>query len=159
MLGQSAPMKRVQVLAVKFKSTGAIGDFSYMKDLEEFRNTLFIFNDNVAHHTTAITGGGNAVMRQYNKYALMRPLSAGIPTGINGGFVELNEEVKQIVDDSITEIKELIEKHSYDTIVYSAHKQKTINFKGKEEPLLGTSIFHVDEEVLKYITAKIYSLQ
>ena len=58
----------------------------------EFKNCLFIFNDNVEYHMSNRKGAGNAIIRQYNKHSqrcigsesysnLEKPMSAGISTG------------------------------------------------------------------------------
>jgi hypothetical protein len=81
---------------------------------------------------------------------LDKPRSAGIPTGTLkfGGFTKLDEDVKTIIDDSINEIKELIEKYKFDTVYFSQDSS------GK----LGTSIFKVNQDVINYITEQIFNL-
>ena len=62
------------------------------------------------------------------------------------GYTHLTEDVKKVIDRCITEIKEIIQKHGYKKIYYSA---KTPN------GLLGTSIFKVGDDVIDYITSQI----
>ncbi len=142
----------MKVIGIKFEEKDKIGDFEYMNEQEEYKNSLFIFNDNEEYHNTCRRGAGNAVMRKYNKYNknLEKPKSAGIPTGTlsDGGYTELNNEVKTTIDSAFEEIKELIKLHNYDTIYYSVGKNNK----------LGTSIFVVDEEVINYIDHLINSL-
>ena len=141
------------VIPVVFKESHEYGDFNFMIKLEEYNDSLFIFNDNTEEHETSKRGGGNAIIRPYNKYCPMSeyPRSAGIPTGTreDGGFKELNDNNKKIIDSSFDEIHELIEKHNYKRIFYSG---------SKDSDLIGTSIFEVNTEVLEYITNKIKDL-
>ena len=114
-------------------------------------NSIFIFNDNIEHNKTNRTGGGNAIMRKYNKYSSLEiPKSAGIPTGSirTGGFEKFNQNVKNIIDNAIDDIIELINLHKYTHLYYSAELTGEI----------GTSIFVVNEKVTEYITYKIFNL-
>ncbi len=143
----------MKITGTIFTNKNEIGDFMWMKDQKEYNNSLFIFNDNTEYHNTNKRGGGNAIMRKYNKYntSLDKPISAGIPTGSleNGGFMEFNQEVKKIIDESFEEIKELITKYNYTEIIYSADKNGS----------LGTNIFEVNKDVINYITNLIKSLE
>jgi hypothetical protein len=141
----------VKVIGTIYEGNNKLGDFNWMIKQTEFKNCLFIFNDNVEHQGSNRKGAGNAIIRQYNKHSnLAKPMSAGIPTGTlsKGGFDELSEEVKTLIDDCIIGIKELIEKYKYETVYFSADKN------GK----LGTSIFEVNKDVINYITEKIMLL-
>jgi hypothetical protein len=143
----------MKVIGVVFNKRNEFGDFYWMIHQEEYSNCLFIFNDNIEHHFTNRLGFGNAIIRKFNKFNtdLEKPMSHGIPTGTlsYGGFTELSNDVKVIIDESIKEINELLIKYKYDTIYFS---------KDKKEDKLGTSIFNVNEDVIQYITKKIYSL-
>lgn len=144
-------MSDIQVIGVKYVCPNRFGDFEYMYKLEEFSDSLFIFNDNEEYHDTCSGGIGNAIMRRYNKYSKLEiPRSAGIPTGTLqlGGYKKLDKYTQMQIDNSINEIKELIKIYKYKRIFFSS------NFDGK----LGTSIFEVDSNVLLYITNQIYSL-
>ena len=125
------------------------GDFNWMIKQPEFDDILFIFNDNEEYHNTNVKGGGNAIIRKYNKYntKLLKPRSVGIPTGTlkYGGYNELNEHTKKQIDLAIDEIKEIIIKFNYKKICYSINKNGSF----------GTSIFDVDEKVKEYILNKI----
>lgn len=151
-----------ELIGSVFKGFGKEGDFSWMIKQPEYQKTLFIFNDNTEDHTNYCRGGGNAVMRPFNKYNPEShedgefPRSAGIPTGDRwgknaGGFTELDDNVKKIINDSIDEIRELIQKYNYDKVIYSSEK--------KPNDILGTGIFDVDKEVLEYVTEKIHELK
>lgn len=144
----------LQIFGVQYAKPDEFGDFSWMCEQEDFKNALFIFNDNEEHHNTDIEGAGNAVMRKYNKYSQLGiPRSAGIPTGSYGlfhcgGYDELNLHVKTQIDNSIQEIIQLIRTYNYPLLIFSCDKNG----------LLGTGIFKVDPNVIKYITQQIYSL-
>ena len=114
-------------------------------------DALFIFNDNEEYNQSCVRGGGNAIIRKYNKHSsLDRPRSVGIPTGTleDGGYEKLTQKVKRIVDNSIEEIKYLLSNFKYKRLFFSSDNN------GK----LGTKIFVVDENVINYITKQIYSL-
>lgn len=142
----------VQVIGIKFTSLGEYGDFAWMCHQSKYANSLFIFNDNEEYHGTDLAGSGNAIMRMFNKYAenIEKPLSAGVPTGTisSGGYNKYTPKVKKTIDEAFEEIIELIEIHRYHTIYFSAE------LDGK----MGTSIFAVDQQVIEYITSRIYNL-
>jgi hypothetical protein len=141
----------VKIIGSIYTGNNTVGDFNWMIKQSDYTNCLFIFNDNIEHHLTNKKGGGNAIIRQYNKFSsLDKPRSAGIPTGTlkNGGFTILDEEVKVIIDNSISVIKDLIQKYKFDTVYFSQDSS------GK----LGTSIFKVNQDVIDYITEQIYKL-
>lgn len=141
----------IQVIGVKFVKPNQFGDFNWMSNQEEYSDALFIFNDNEEYHNTCRGGAGNAVMRRYNKYSkLSKPKSAGIPTGTleYGGYQKLDKYSLTQIDNAIDEIIQLIHKHKYKQIYYSSE------LDGK----LGTSIFVVNDKVIKYITYRLFSL-
>ncbi len=135
-----------------FSGPGKLGDFNWMCNQPEYVNALFIFNDNEEFHETCRAGGGNAIMRKYNKYNknLEKPKSAGIPTGTLtlGGYTQLDAHVIKVVDKAIEEIRELIKNYNYDGIYYAVAPN------GK----LGTGLFDVGKDVVEYIDGKINSL-
>jgi hypothetical protein len=120
----------VKVIGIQFEGYNKLGDFNYMCELEEYKDTLFIFNDNEEYHNTCKKGAGNAIMRQYNKHntELNKPKSAGIPTGTlkNCGYSELNNYVKNVVNQSVNKIKDLIKKYNYEKIYYSVGKDNKL---------------------------------
>lgn len=142
---------KVQVIGIKYNRNGIFGDFKWMCAREEYENSLFLFNDNEEYHYTCRSGAGNAIMRRYNKHSdLDIPISAGIPTGTlaRGGYSKLTTRTKTCIDDAFKEIDELLSKYKYSRIYYSA----------ETDGLLGTSIFRVDPDVIKYISVKIFNL-
>lgn len=115
-----------------------------------FQKSLFIFNDNFSEHYSSKKGSGNAVLRQFNQYSGGQIRSFGIPTGhYRTGYSSL-EEGKVNIDRCFEELIALLKTGNYDSIVYS------INLAN--DPLLGTGIFQVSPEVLKYITKRIMEL-
>ena len=151
--------KRIQIpiFGVEFNGetmTGEFGDFAWMINQKDYKNSLFIFNDNEEDHSTPNKGGGNATIRPYNKYGyqargLPQPRSAGISTGTLGkGYISLSDDVKSYIDGCVREIKDLLRRHQYDSIYFS--------IDGNEE--LGTGIFKVDKKVKEYIKTQILSL-
>lgn len=139
----------VHIIAVKY--TGTSSDFEIMMNEHMYENALFIFNDNFVEHTTFKKGSGNAKMRKYNNYSqFSRPRSFGIPTGhYRNGYTSL-EECQHDLLTIFNELDNILSLYQYDTIVYS------IDSLGN--PILGTAIFRVDIEVLKFITKHILSL-
>jgi hypothetical protein len=144
-------MFNIQLIGVKFAKPNSFGDFNWMCHQNKYLDTLFIFNDNEEYHNTCRGGAGNAIMRKYNKYSnLNKPKSAGIPTGTleHGGYQSLNAHSVKQIDEAFDEIIELINIFKYKQIYYSSE------LDGK----LGTSIFNVNDKVIKYITNKLFGL-
>lgn len=141
----------IQVIGIKFSKPNQFGDFYWMSKQDEFAGSLFIFNDNEEHHNTNKRGAGNAIMRSFNKYSNnVPPKSAGIPTGTlsYGGYELFDPRTKKQIDDAFDEIIDLIKIHNYHTVYFSSE------LDGK----LGTSIFQVNEKVIRYITFRLYQL-
>lgn len=145
----------IQIYGTIFYEREKYGDFKHMIKTNKYNDALFIYNDNEEQYNSCscVSGGGNAVIRSYNIYnkTLKEPLSFGIPTGTlnDGGYEQLNLKNKKIIDDSIKNIYYIITKYNKKRIFYSSK-----DFSG----ILGTGIFQVSQDVLKYITKKLYSL-
>lgn len=133
------------------KYDGPAMDFLNLMRQVSFQRSIFIFNDNYLEHYTSKRGSGNAVLRQFNKFSGSSfPRSVGIPTGnYRNGYTYL-EEGKAHIDEGFQELIELINTGNYDSILYS------INVAN--DALLGTGIFQVSRDVLKYITKRILEL-
>lgn len=144
----------MKVKGIIYKGKNIYGDFNWMIKQKKYKKVLFIFNDNIEKHFTNQKGKGNAIIRQYNKYnrKIEIPQSAGIPTGSlkEKGFKTLDDDTKCIIKCAIEEIKNLLKKYKYEKIFFSADKS------GKR---LGTSLFSPGEDVIDYITKKIYKLE
>jgi hypothetical protein len=140
----------VRVIGIDFVGRNKEGDFNYMIKRKEYEDSLFIFNDNEQDHTSTIPGGGNAIIRPFNRYSgLAVPRSAGIPTGRAGGYPSLTSSSKDVIDSAMDEIRDLIRIHGFRRVFYSADEN------GK----LGTSIFVVGEDIRDYITDQIRDLE
>ena len=125
-------------------------NFELMIRKDEFKDTLFLFNDNTFHHKTNMRGCGNAGIRPFNIYSsLSKPRSAGIITGNSEGFSSL-DECKDIIDKCFDSIQELIDKHGYTSLMYSADSLNN--------PIIGSGIFEISDEVKSYITRRIYDI-
>lgn len=141
-----------------FTERGLYGDFEMMIQDPCYEDSLFIFNDNVKDHKTAFRGAGNAVVRPYNRYGKydVYPRSSGIPTGYSrssGGYKTLTLSAQKEIDDSVDEIRKLIDEYRYTRIFFSAEPAV-----GVCRPQIATSIFKIGNDVREYITAQIYSL-
>ena len=155
MPGASDNPSPLKVSGVIFSGPRKYGDFSWMMIQEEYQNALFVFNDNEQQYKAhrddpasiegCMAGGGNAIIRPYQCEA--KPRAAGIPTGPN--YHSLTPEVKQIVDEAIAAIRDIVLKNGYNQIFYSA------NAEGK----LGTHIFAPGDDVKTYILQQLKSLE
>ena len=145
----------IQINSIVFTKLGKFGDFNHMICSNNYNNALFIYNDNVESYLSKSykKGAGNAIIRQYNKYNLQldKPHSAGIPTGTleDGGFDELTNDNKLIIDSCITDIENIIKEYNLTELYYSTNDLSGI---------IGQSIFEVDDNVRSYITNEIHKL-
>lgn len=140
----------MNVIGTVFTKKGVVGDFDWMIRSGQYENALFLYNDDEMRQHWVKAGMGNAVIRKYNHYAVNRPRSAGILTGTSGsGYSELTAEIKDKIEACFHIIREILTRHRYDTVYYSAVEPNG---------LLGTSIFEVHPDVIQYITQKIRDL-
>lgn len=133
----------------------SFGNFNDMIKQSEYKDVLFIFNDNLEDFKSQSCqiGGGNAIIRPYQ--CLKVPRATGIPTGTNGvGFTSLdqivdekNNTAKYYIDVSLLKIKDIIEKNDYGNIFYSS------DMNGN----LGHGIFIVSPEVVNYISEQLHN--
>ena len=155
-LSDSNDVSNIKVCHSQFSRIGYKGDFLWEIKQNIEPKTLYIFNDNENDHPTAVRGGGNAVIRPFNRHGykekgIMYPRSAGISTGdYRGGYQLLSRDVKEHIDECIKEIKSLLSTGNYDTIKYSS-----CDDRGS----LGTGIFRVCEDVKEYIVDELKSLK
>jgi hypothetical protein len=141
----------MKVIGTVFVRKNCVGDFEWMIESGDYENALFIFNEDEWRQKWKKAGLGNAVIRKYNKYAVLKPRSVGVLTGTKfGGYEELNYEIKGAIDECMEDIIYTIKKYNYDTIYYSSEIPNG---------LLGTSIFNVNKDVLEYITTQLHGLQ
>jgi hypothetical protein len=144
------------LIPIIYNPKDKLTDYNYLIKQYDNKDALFIFNDNYIHHKTDIKGGGNAIVRPYNKYGKFKskPKSAGITTGLYEGFIYLDDiidskNVKEIIDSDINEIRELIKKHNYNKIYFSYDKKNDT---------IGTGIFNVGKKVKEYIYSSLLTL-
>jgi len=146
----------ISIIGTIFTNVKSYGDYFHMIQSGQYNDSLFIYNDNEEsyYNDSYRKGAGNACIRVFNKFNPefnKNPMSIGIPTGTlrDGGYDDLNENNKNIIDHCINQIINLITKHNKKRLFYSAK-----NMTG----ILGSGIFEIDDNVLKYITHKIYAL-
>ncbi|MEO5838237.1 MAG: NADAR domain-containing protein, partial [Acidimicrobiales bacterium] len=92
------------------------GDLGAMLDLPEYKDALFIFNDNerqfrehLQHGPGAnlcVAGSGNAKIRHLQCQA--NPRVMGVPTGDGGGYASLTPHVRHVVKEATDQIKVLL---------------------------------------------------
>jgi hypothetical protein len=126
------------------------GDFGWMIVQPEYADALFIFNDNeqqfYAHKQHApgsgqcTPGGGNAIIRPYQCRLPQR--AAGVPTGSHGGYPQLDDHVRGVIDDALSVIAALVAAGRFNRMIYSA---------ANDEGDLGTGIFDVGVDVRRYV--------
>lgn len=121
-------------------------DFSRMILEDAYADALFVFNDNVgafeAFHRHdpggCEAGGGNAAIRPHQCTAV--PRAAGIPTG--PGFDALDDVNRALIDRAVAYIAQVVRDEGYARVIYSA--------SAHDPDRIGTSIFHVGEDVRRY---------
>ena len=163
------PKTKIPIYYVVFTGPNQLGDYNYMIKQPEYKNTLFIFNDNKKQHYSWDKGSGNAVIRPYNYYGwwkiigLTKPLSAGISTGdgmsSDKGYQQLDTDTLHEINLRVDNIRStLLTKFTYDQIIYSGTNKQNPKFKSDSEDLLGISKYEVSKKVREYITQQIKCL-
>ena len=158
------PKTNIPIYYVVFRGPNRLGDYNYMIKQPEYKNTLFIFNDNEKDHYTWDKGSGNAEIRPYNYYGwkklgLTKPLSAGIPTGDDKGYTQLDKDTLFQINKAINDIGTIVETFkSYDQIIYSGTNNQIPQFKSDPEDLIGIGKYEVSKKVREYITQQIKCL-
>ena len=149
----------VNIVGTKFTKPNWFGDFKHMiieNISQNNHESLYIYNDNEECQNNKSYGGGkgNAIIRKFNCYNpdyKNKPYSIGVPTGTlkSGGYTELNDNSKKYIDYIIQEIKKLLNLHKYKYVYYSID-----DISGN----IGTYIFEVNDDVIKYITREIHKI-
>lgn len=137
--------KKVRIVGVKH-TPNTFTDFEIMMHHEDYKNALFIFEDNETEKQTQRRGPNNATIRHYNIHnkQLSRPLSFGIPVANYRNGYQTFEEGINIVNNACLELKRIFEEGGYDTIVYS--------IENLNSPLIDTTPFIVNNDIKRYIT-------
>ena len=148
----------MELVGSVFTGRGRAGDFGWMIEQPEYADALFVFNDNEEQFRAyqrdrtggagCSRGGGNAVIRPYR--CADPPRAAGVPTGAHGGgYRELTDAVRAVIDDAFAVIGELLASGRYARVFYSADADGG----------LGTGIFTVAGDVKAYIVDKLRALE
>ena len=143
----------MQLIGSTFAGGGQPGDFTWMIRQPEYRDALFIFNDNEEQlraylldptsRAGSAAGGGNAAIRPYR--SLDPPQAAGIPTGSHGsGYPRLTDEVRAVIAEALAVVADLVATGRYQRVIYSSEPGST---------RLGTGIFEVGDDVKDHIVA------
>jgi hypothetical protein len=145
----------VHVCGEVFDGVGKVGDFNWMVQQPEYKDTLFVFNDNTGQFDDhrkvpnvgpgCDAGGGNAIIRPYQ--CKDPPRALGIPTG--PGFDKLTPEAKAYIDKAVDQIAATVRKYTYARVIYNA-----ADASGR----MGTHIFPVGDDVKDYIVARLQAI-
>jgi hypothetical protein len=145
----------IKVYGFVFEGVGKVGDFNWMIRQPEFKDVLFVFNDNTEQFDDHLrhpnsgpgceAGGNNAVIRPYQ--CENPPRALGMPTG--PGFDRLSPEVKAYIDKATNQITATVKSHGYTRVFYNA---------ADASGGLGTRIFSVGDDVKDYIVAQLRTL-
>ena len=136
----AAPVYSVGFSA-RFDAAGA-GRLRWLAKQPAYRNSLFVFRDDVTNHTTRVQpteddptgmqGNGDASLRPLNRLGwylkvvdgapLRAPLSAGVPTHDAGGrpFGPLTPAVRAHIDEALGEAQQMLLLHRYDRVLLPA---------------------------------------
>lgn len=146
----------MKVVGILFVQAGEEGDFKWMRLQNKYRNTLFLFNENVvdSYSDQPLAGAGSAAIRPYTHRFVDKPRAAGIPTGwsvASRGFTTFDFLTKKIIDWSLERIRTILHNDSdIDQIVFSC--------SSGDRTRIGTSIFQLPEKIVSYISNGIAAL-
>jgi len=148
--------RKITIKGSIYSGEGREGDFGWMMGQDQYKKTLFIFNDNEEEYDAytalipsqlkpnvegCVAGEGNAIIRPQRCVDPKRAL--GVPTGRGGeGYESLDDGAKDRIDGSIKAIRDLVSNGDYDTVIFS---------QDAHEETLGTGIYQVAPAVKKYI--------
>ena len=146
----------VAVEGVPYIPAQVHGDFGQMLELPEYRDALFVFNDNERQfkehlqHAPAsgicVAGGGNAKIRPWQ--CLADPQVAGVPTGDGGGYASLTPHVHEVVEEAMEKIKDHL----------ATGRFRRVFFNEAPDGLIATGIFKVDDAVRRHVTDSLRAL-
>jgi len=146
----------MKVTGTPFVQHGEEGDFKWMRQQDKYRNTLFLFNENVvdSYNDQPLAGAGSAAIRPYTHRFKEKPRAAGIPTGwsvASRGFTTFDFLTKKIIDWSLERIRTILHNDpEIDQIIFSC---------SSDDPTrIGTSIFQLPEKIVSYISDGIAAL-
>ena len=142
------------IKGIIYKNKEEYGDFNWMIETGDYKNTLFIFDDNVDEYNKNIEDikdNGLSNIRKYNEFGTYAKISsAGIIMGssFNNGFSVFDNNVKNIIDRSITDIKRTIIENNYNEIYFSSDENGDIK----------PSYYNVSKDIIKYVSEQIFLL-
>ena len=148
----------VVITPMHYNSVTKEGCFKTMLDRNETDNAIIIYNENVIDYLDwddDTAGAGSAKIRPYawpyNQDK--QPRVVGLPTGFSSaskGFRELDRDTKEAIDSALQRLIVFCRQYHIEQIIYSADE--------KDEKLLGTGIFEVDNKVLIYISSMLWKI-
>ena len=139
------------IKGIIYKNKDEYGDFNWMIESGSYKNTLFIFDDNVDEYYTCIEGNGLSKIRKYNEFGKYEKISsAGIImcSSYNNGFSKLDSKTKNIIDRCIGDIKRLVMEYGYNEIYFSSDEDGNIK----------PNCYNINNEVIKYVSDQIFLL-
>jgi hypothetical protein len=168
------PIKKIKILQTFWDDTSNTDIVKMIKG-PKYPNTLFIFNDNTSQYNNSTDeGGGNGKLRIYkvNGQRMDIPNEYKRAWGIPTGHFTSNVDAKQWTDRAINDIKKILRERQFDSVIFSGEisieNKKPVIENGKVKRgrklnerywILGSGIFAVNHDILKYITESIISLE
>ena len=157
-VGEAAPaVPAKRVVGVPYVKDGDSldgGDFSVMIDMDEYRDTLFLFNDNVqdGRAETLEVGAGSACIRTY-ACAAHDYQAVGVPTGWMRGvpFASLDPQVRQTINAAVEKAITVFHLKGFKRIVFPCD--------AANRDAIGTSIFTIPDDVASYINKNLALLE
>lgn len=143
------------VIGLVYVGKNVRGDFTFMIDQDQYKNCLFVFNENFMDSLDdePFEGAGTAKIRPYK--FLKPPRAAGIPTGwsvASRGFDVLNRLTLLAINASVDRLKMILKQNpNIDTIFFSANED--------DRTKIGFKIFTLPPKVVDYISKKLMDLK
>lgn len=147
----------MKVTGVAFVKAHEYGDFEWMVKQKDYEHVLFLFNENFidSQCIDAHMGAGSAVVRPMTHRFMWKPRAVGIPTGwcvASGGFHSNDKFTRLAIDNSIERVKCVL--HDNPTLT-----EIMFSCTAESPNVIGSRIFCIDSEVIKYISNKLQDLR
>lgn len=151
--------KRVCLRSLVYCENDPKHDFKLMVKNHAYKDTLFIYAENYfcwRYPEFQHCGGGSAILRPFVAGTMQSAgaFVAGVVTGLSadvGGFTNLDSFAAQIIDLCFYNILNILRTNEeIRNVVFACNPLERTSF--------GTSIFEVDETVIKYINGKLVDL-
>ena len=117
----------------------------------------------------SVASQNGLTLQSQQPFTLTKPASFGISTGWMAGkpvygFSSLTDNKniphgktsQDIINSELKELVELLQKYKYTEIAYSANEAAT---RANPQPILGTSVFNVGDDVRNYIVCRLIELK